>query len=84
MSGVSEWKKMKSAPRNGKYVLLWIGETIPDLPDIRIGQFCDKRAAKELGEDGEGWLIWNADCDWFVVPSDQVIAWATPPLTIKP
>jgi hypothetical protein len=58
-------------------VLVNIGETIPDLPDIRLGTFIDEGECITMGEfdcpDG-GYLIWNTSSDWFVVPKDEVLA----------
>lgn len=43
------WQKMSIAPRDGSHVMLIIGETIPDLPDVRLGQFVKGREAREMG-----------------------------------
>lgn len=81
---MSLWLPIKSAARDaGKPVLLWIGETIPDLPDIRCGQWIHEDQAMELGEDLNsfgGWLIWNTGSDWFVIPFHEPMAWAELPM----
>lgn len=63
-------------------VLINIGETIPDMPDIRVGTFMDEHECISMGEfdcpEG-GYLVWNTAEDWFVVPVDQVIAEASLP-----
>lgn len=62
-------------------VLINIGETIPDIPDIRVGTFVDASYCEELGEDcpNGGYLVWNDRSDWFVVPVDEVVAVAVVP-----
>lgn len=74
-----EWHDMASAPRKGP-VLLLLGETIPEMPDIRVGSYIDCAEANELwGPDRNlregGWLIWNSGNDWFVVGLNDPMAW---------
>jgi hypothetical protein len=75
---------MATAPRDGAHVLLILGETIPDLPDIRLGQFVKGREAAEIGYHdyarAGGWFIWNDSNDWFVVGDDSPLAWAPQPI----
>lgn len=63
-------------------VLIDLGETIPDMPDIRVGTYITTEECEGLGEfdcpDG-GYLVWNDGSDWFVVPVDQVVAVADVP-----
>ncbi|MBZ9873125.1 hypothetical protein LB542_19950 [Mesorhizobium sp. BR1-1-9] len=63
------WRSMDSAPKDGTHVLLDLGETIPDLIDVRVGQFISEIAAREFGETlsaSGGWFIWNSGDDWFI------------------
>ncbi len=79
---MSEWQTMESAPRTGELVLLLLGETIPDSPDIRGGTWIHEDAAMKIGDDVShrgGWLIWNSENDWFVVPFEDVVAWCPAP-----
>lgn len=76
------WLPIKSAPRDSTPVLLLCGETIPGLPDIRVGAFVDGRNAEELGGVESGWLIWNANDDFFVIDEDEAVHWM--PLPAKP
>lgn len=80
------WKPIKTAPRTAELILLWIGETIPDLPDIRGGQWIAKDEAANLGYDltsDGGWMIWNAANDWFVLDFKDPIGWAPTPIIPK-
>ena len=84
MPSSSMWQDMSSAPHDGSHVLLIIGETIPDLPDVRLGQFVKGREAREMGyreyAAHGGWFIWNDAFDWFVVDRDQPFAWMSMPV----
>jgi len=74
---------MTDAPRDGSHVILMIGETIPDLPDVRLGQFVAGAEAAEIGcpeyARSGGWFIWNAADDWFVIGADEPLAWVPAP-----
>ena len=77
------WLPMVDGPHDGSHVILMIGETIPDLPDVRLGQFISGPEAAEIGfpEYGRtgGWFVWNDSSDWFVVGDDAPLAWAPQP-----
>lgn len=63
-------------------VLINIGETIPEMPDIRLGTFIDRAECEGMGEfdcPAGGYLVWNDGSDWFVVPVNQVVAVAEVP-----
>lgn len=80
---MSEWHDISTAPRKG-LVLLLLGETIPDIADIRGGTFIDSQECEELGEFGMpngGWMIWNSGDDWFLLPFDAPRGWAHVPST---
>lgn len=74
---------MSSVPKNGDPLLLMLGFTIPNLPDVRVGVRIDGYTAGELGEvdyvDGGGWMLWNTDTDWFVVGASEPLGWASVP-----
>lgn len=75
------WLPMDSAPKR-EAVLLNIGETIPGLVDARVGSFISAEDADELGESlsvSGGWLVWNADADWFVIEFSKAFGWAPLP-----
>jgi hypothetical protein len=73
---------MDSAPR-GQAILLLIGETIPDLPDWRVATYVSGDEAEEMGyreyAKYGGWMIWNSDCDWFVIDVADGLAWIPVP-----
>jgi hypothetical protein len=75
------WQDISTAPQKGLLLLL-LGETIPDLADIRAGSYINEDYCVQLGEfdypDG-GWLIWNSGNDWFVVDRSSPLGWAYPP-----
>lgn len=77
------WRSMDSAPRDGTWVLLLLGETIPTAPDIRTAQWLEPDVCEELGEHEcekyGGWIIWNTCADWFVVRHDAPLGWAECP-----
>lgn len=77
----------ETAPRDGKPVLLRIGETIPDQPDWRVGTYLSGDDAEEMGYPEYakygGWLIWNTECDWFVIDVCEALAWFPLPAAIK-
>lgn len=75
-----EWNLDMSAAPHGRSILLFLGETIPEMPDIRVGGFVGPREAEALeGEEGifpdGGWLIWNSADDWFVIGLNWPMAW---------
>lgn len=73
----SGWRSMASAPRKGN-VLLDLGETIPSTPNARVGKFISEAEAATFHEtlsSAGGWIIWNADDDWFVVPFADAVGW---------
>ena len=79
----NKWKAMRDAPRDGKLILLLLGDTIPDLPNIRGGSFIDSTECAELGyEDFRygGWMIWNDGSDWFVLDNEEPEAWYPAPI----
>lgn len=68
---------MATAATSGA-VLLLLGETIPDLPDIRVGSFVTADEAEDCGYSvciEGGWMIWNDNADWFVVRHDDPLGW---------
>lgn len=84
----TQWRPIESAPREGS-VLLLLGESIPDMPDIRVGGFISGKDCIELGEyaceETGGWLVWNTESDWFVAEIDDPTHWMplpNPPASI--
>ena len=78
-----EWQTISDAPKT--HILLNLGETIPGVPDIRVGQWIDEAALAELGEIGSaagGWIIWNSDSDWFVAAFEDALGWLPLPKPI--
>lgn len=70
------WQHISTAPRDGKNVLVIIGETIPDLMDVRVGSFLSRKEALTCGGyPHAGWLIWNTADDWFVIPEAEATYW---------
>lgn len=73
------WEIMDRAPRDGTYILMDIGETIPGAPDIRVGSFLTGKECEEIGHREQakygGWMFWNTDCDWFVLDVDEPRGW---------
>lgn len=43
----NEWRPIETAPRSGPIILL-LGESIPDLPYIRVGEFITRSEITEL------------------------------------
>jgi hypothetical protein len=81
----TEWRDIESAPKDGSYVLLDLGETIPDVVDARVGQFISEHDGHGLGESlpaSGGWIIWNDGSDWFVVSYYDAHGWM--PLPVPP
>ena len=69
---------MSLAPRTDA-ILLHVGETIPDMPDIRVGGYITADDAADLGEffvspDG-AWLIWDSPEYWHVLMFNEPKAW---------
>jgi len=85
---VSKWRTIDSAPKGSKSVLLLLGETIPEMPDIRVGGRISGKDAEELGYRGYakygGWLIWNAGNDFYVVDAGDPTHWMPLPEAPKP
>jgi hypothetical protein len=52
---------------------LLIGETIPDLPDVRVGCYLTMQDAHNVGYPDAGWLVWNDCHDYFV--TDRATHW---------
>lgn len=78
-AAVAAWQPIETAPRGGGDVLLLLGETIPDHPDIRVGSFiapdgCLDLGYREYARFG-GWLIWNSACDWFMIDVIEPRLW---------
>jgi hypothetical protein len=77
------WQPIETARLDGKLCLLRLGETIPELPNIRGGSFINEEECVGLGEfeheQTGGWLIWNSGSDWFVIGRDEPTGWAEPP-----
>lgn len=79
---MSSWKPMSEAMKAPRDILLHLGETIPDSKDIRVGSWISNITAADIGEDiseAGGWLIWNSDCDWFIIGFDDPKAWTEIP-----
>lgn len=77
---MSEWQPMATAPRDRSNILLLLGESIPDTPDVRVASFVSADDAFELGELGPGWMIWHTDgADWYCVREDEPEAWCPLP-----
>ena len=82
---MTEWQPIETAPKDGTATWVLLGETIPDMPDGRVGTWISGDECKELGEPypSGGWLIWNSGYDWFV--TDEVLAWhALPSRPVQP
>lgn len=80
----TEWRAMDTAPKSDKaHILLLFGETIPDVPDVRVGAFITGEGAEELGyreyAKHGGWLIWNSDSDFYVVDLADPRGWQSVP-----
>lgn len=79
---MGEWQPIETAPKTG-CILLLLGETIPDRPDIRVGEFIAPDEALEMGyreySRFGGWMIWNDAHDWFVVGASAPLGWAITP-----
>lgn len=74
-----KWEPIKAAPKHG-VILLLIGETIPEMPDIRVGSYIGPAEALELegpGFPNGGWLIWNSASDFFVLDASEPLAWCS-------
>jgi len=76
-----EFQPMASAPRNAACLLL-LGDTIPDLDDVRVGCFCsgDEMREGQYGEPGlyeqhGAWMIWNDCSDWFFIGAYEPLGW---------
>jgi len=74
------WLPISTAPKDETNVILAIGETIPDVLDVRVGSYLTTAQALELGAPGRGWLVWNDCCDWFYVE----MPWFWMPLPATP
>ena len=48
------WQPLWTAPRDRSPVLLLLGETIPDVPHVMVGSFCDRAGCAELGYEEYG------------------------------
>lgn len=75
-----DWHRDMSAAPRGKAILLLLGETIPEVPDIRVGSYIEEAEAESLWGPamvGGGWLIWNSADDWFVVRLNEPLAWGS-------
>lgn len=83
-----QWDTMGSAPRTGTPILLLFGETIPEVPDIRVGTFIDGDSAEKCGyrefAKYGGWLIWNSGSDFYVVDVSEPRAWSETPMDLAP
>lgn len=85
---MSAWQPIETAPRD-KPILLLMGETIPDVPDVRVGQYTSGDVSEELGYHEYakygGWTIWNADSDFWIAGIDEATHWASlPEHSVKP
>jgi len=72
------WRPIETAPTDGTSIILDLGETIPNVADVRVGQWISEYEANELGEElsaAGGWIIWNTGSDWFVIPFGDAFGW---------
>lgn len=78
-----EWQDIAGAPRDGTATWVLLGETIPDMPDGRVGTWISSKECAEIGDPYPhgGWLIWNSGSDWFI--TDDVLAWCELPAALK-
>jgi hypothetical protein len=77
---------MATARRDGREILLLLGETIPDHADARAGSFISGDEADELGwreyAKYGAWMIWNDAGDWFCVDESDPLGWLPLPETM--
>lgn len=73
-----DWLPMESAVRTSG-ILVNLGETIPDTPDVRYATYIDGEYCRRVGYadfvDGGGWLVWNSGSDFFVMSEDKIVGW---------
>ena len=78
------WRTIDSAPRDGTPILLYIGESVPDMPFAMVGQWWDGPTWRELGwspdeiSDAGAWAVWSEHGeDWAAYP--DVTRWTPLP-----
>lgn len=72
---------MATAPQDTSCLLL-IGETIPDLADVRVGSFCSAIEMRDgnftddaMQLEHGAWMIWNDCSDWFFINAYEPLGW---------
>lgn len=76
---MTEWQPIDTAPKDGSWILLLHGETIPGVPLVEVASFGDGLSAEELGyrefAKYGAWVIWNASDNWYLVDVAEPTHW---------
>lgn len=88
LRAAQQWRGIhENTPRKGPIMLL-LGETIPDVPDWRVGTYLSGDESEELGyreyAKYGAWMIWSSADDWYCVDISEPIGWAYPPQPLPP
>lgn len=78
------WFHMFDAPRDGRAIILCLGDTIPDVPFVVTASFMNGASAEDLGyreyAKYGGWWISHEGCtDWYMVDIEEPRGWLPMP-----
>lgn len=76
---MAKWQPIDTAPKDGTWILLLHGETIPGVPLVEVASFAGGASAEELGyrefAKYGAWMIWNASDNWYLVDVAEPTHW---------